>query len=137
MKSSGNISALIKLNKSVVVSLDCQLYTKCNELKWNKNIRSSYVLRLGKLHILFVIQTLIDKNINGSTINGLEIFELHKGAKRRQCNSNFMNKIGRRSNTEFSNLDLRNRTRSPIRNGKIEKPKLTTDGVGNKKQIYI
>ena len=43
MKSSGNISALIKLNKSVVVSLDCQLYTKCIELKWNKNIRSKVV----------------------------------------------------------------------------------------------
>ena len=33
-----------------------------------------------------------------------QIFELRKGAKHPQCNSNFMNKIGGRSNTEFSNL---------------------------------
>ena len=32
-------------------------------------------------------------------------FELRKDAKRPQSNSNFMNKIGGRSNTEFSNLD--------------------------------
>ena len=34
-----------------------------------------------------------------------KIFELHEGAKSRQSNSNFMNKIGGRSNTEFFNLD--------------------------------
>ena len=35
-----------------------------------------------------------------------KIFELPKGAKRPQRNSNFMNKIEGRSNTEFSNLHL-------------------------------
>ena len=33
------------------------------------------------------------------------IFEIRKSAKRPQCNSNFMNKIGGGSNTEFSKLD--------------------------------
>ena len=35
----------------------------------------------------------------------VKTFELRKDAKRPQSNSNFMNKIGGRSNTEFSNLD--------------------------------
>ena len=34
-----------------------------------------------------------------------------------------MNKIGGRSNTEFSKVDLRYRTWNPIRNNKIEKRK--------------
>ena len=57
---------------------------------------------------------------------GIEIFELRKAAKRPQCNSNFMNKIGGRRNTEFSNLGSLSRTWSPIRNSKTEKPKLKT-----------
>ena len=64
------------------------------------------------------------------------IFELRKGTKRPQCNSNFMNKIGGRSNTVFSSLDMWNSTWSPIRNDKIGKPKFKTNGVGNKKQRY-
>ena len=35
-----------------------------------------------------------------------KIFELRKGAKYPQCNSSFVNKIGGRSNAEFSNLEL-------------------------------
>ena len=33
-----------------------------------------------------------------------QIFELGEGAKRLQCNSNFINKIGERSNATSSNL---------------------------------
>ena len=44
----------------------------------------------------------------------VKIFESCKGAKRRQYNSNFMNKIGGRSNTAFSKLDSLIPTWSPI-----------------------
>ena len=42
----------------------------------------------------------------GTVTLPFKIFQLHKVAKRPQCNSDFINKIGVRSNTEFSQPQL-------------------------------
>ena len=78
----------------------------CKKLLSNRKKANKKLKATSKNFIVAQLNELID--INKNIIIKIftdRIFELCKSAKRPQCNPNFMNKIGERSNTAFSKLE--------------------------------
>ena len=71
LKIVQGISIAVTGSKRTIVTLDLQLYSKCIQLREDKEILDNYIFRLGELHIVFAMLKVLGKFIENSGIDRL------------------------------------------------------------------
>ena len=69
LKEVQKVNESLAPGSSAVVTFDLQLYSKCIQLQLNSDLGDSFVIRLGKLHVVFTAFKCLGKLINGSGLD--------------------------------------------------------------------
>ena len=73
LKIVQGINVSVTNSRKTIVTLDLQLYSKCMQMRDDKDIFDNFIFRLGELHVVFAMLKVLGKMINGSGIERLFI----------------------------------------------------------------